>query len=74
MRVRELKIMQQATTELSFLRDAKNMAAGVRNVLLNIVRTKGNMSDNEAEQYIEKMERDKRYLNDEWLFRNVKET
>lgn len=66
--------MQQATTELSFLRDAKNMAAGVRNVLLNIVRTKGNMSDNEAEQYIEKMERDKRYLNDEWLFRNVKET
>lgn len=47
------------------------MAAGVRNVLLNIVRNKGNMSESEAERYIEKMETEKRYLNDEWLFRKA---
>lgn len=48
------------------------MAAGVRNVLLNIIMTKGNMNDSEAQQYIEIMENDKRYLNDEWLFRKLK--
>ena len=48
------------------------MASGVRNVLLSIIKTKGNMSENEAQKYIEKMTMDKRYLNDEWLFQAVK--
>ncbi|KAG5683647.1 hypothetical protein PVAND_012918 [Polypedilum vanderplanki] len=46
--------------------DAKNMATDVRNILLNIIKTKGNMSENEAQQYIKKMETQKRYSADVW--------
>jgi NADPH-ferrihemoprotein reductase len=51
---------------LGFSSDAKNMATDVRNILLNIVKTKGNMSENEAQQYIKKMETQKRYSADVW--------
>lgn len=50
----------------SLFRDAKNMATDVRNILLNIIKTKGNMSDSEAQQYIKKMETQKRYSADVW--------
>lgn len=42
------------------------MATDVRNILLNIVKTKGNMNDAEAQQYVKKMEAQKRYSADVW--------
>jgi NADPH-ferrihemoprotein reductase len=46
--------------------DAKNMATDVRNILLNVIKAKGNMTDTEAQQYIKKMETQKRYSADVW--------
>jgi NADPH-ferrihemoprotein reductase len=42
------------------------MATDVRNILTNIIKAKGNMSDIEAQQYIKKMETQKRYSADVW--------
>lgn len=42
------------------------MATDVRNILLNIIKTKGNMNETEAQQYIKKMETQKRYSADVW--------
>nr|XP_016926962.2 NADPH--cytochrome P450 reductase [Drosophila suzukii] len=46
--------------------DAKNMAVDVRNILMKILSTKGNMSEVDAVQYIKKMEAQKRYSADVW--------
>ncbi|XP_055598762.1 NADPH--cytochrome P450 reductase [Uranotaenia lowii] len=46
--------------------DAKNMATDVRNILLKLLQSKGNMSESEAQQYIKKMEAQKRYSADVW--------
>lgn len=46
--------------------DAKNMATDVRNILLNVIKTKGGMSEADAQQYIKKMESQKRYSADVW--------
>lgn len=46
--------------------DAKNMATDVRNILLKVLQSKGNMSESEATQYIKKMEAQKRYSADVW--------
>ncbi|ETN60137.1 nadph cytochrome P450 [Anopheles darlingi] len=46
--------------------DAKNMATDVRNILLQVIRTKGGLSEVEAQQYIKKMEAQKRYSADVW--------
>uniref|UniRef100_A0A8W7PZM8 NADPH--hemoprotein reductase n=1 Tax=Anopheles coluzzii TaxID=1518534 RepID=A0A8W7PZM8_ANOCL len=46
--------------------DAKNMATDVRNILLKVIRTKGGLSETEAQQYIKKMEAQKRYSADVW--------
>lgn len=46
--------------------DAKNMANDVRNILLNIIKTKGNMDEASALQYLKKMEAQKRYSADVW--------
>jgi len=46
--------------------DAKNMAIDVRNILLNIIKTKGDMTEKDAQQYIKKMEAQKRYSADVW--------
>ncbi|KAL9695108.1 hypothetical protein quinque_014393 [Culex quinquefasciatus] len=46
--------------------DAKNMATDVRNILLKVLQTKGNMSESEATQYVKKMEAQKRYSADVW--------
>ncbi|XP_043948599.2 NADPH--cytochrome P450 reductase [Drosophila biarmipes] len=46
--------------------DAKNMAVDVRNILMKILSTKGNMSEVEAAQYVKKMEAQKRYSADVW--------
>ncbi|XP_016993507.2 NADPH--cytochrome P450 reductase [Drosophila takahashii] len=46
--------------------DAKNMAVDVRNILMKILSTKGNMSEADAVQYIKKMEAQKRYSADVW--------
>lgn len=46
--------------------DAKNMATDVRNILLKVLQGKGNMSESEAQQYVKKMEAQKRYSADVW--------
>lgn len=46
--------------------DAKNMAVDVRNILVKILKTKGNMSEPDAVQYLKKMEAQKRYSADVW--------
>lgn len=46
--------------------DAKNMAVDVRNILVKILTTKGNMSEADALQYLKKMEAQKRYSADVW--------
>ncbi|XP_055525974.1 NADPH--cytochrome P450 reductase isoform X1 [Wyeomyia smithii] len=46
--------------------DAKNMATDVRNILLKVLQTKGNLSESESIQYIKKMEAQKRYSADVW--------
>lgn len=42
------------------------MATDVRNILLQVIRTKGGLSEVEAQQYIKKMEAQKRYSADVW--------
>lgn len=51
---------------LFFYSDAKNMANDVRNILINIIKTKGNMDEAAALQYLKKMEAQKRYSADVW--------
>uniref|UniRef100_A0A1L8E0M8 NADPH--cytochrome P450 reductase n=1 Tax=Nyssomyia neivai TaxID=330878 RepID=A0A1L8E0M8_9DIPT len=46
--------------------DAKNMASDVRNILLNVIQTKGGLTESEAQQYLKKMEAQKRYSADVW--------
>ncbi|GAB0090542.1 NADPH--cytochrome P450 reductase [Sergentomyia squamirostris] len=46
--------------------DAKNMASDVRNILLNVIQTKGGLSESDAQQYLKKMEAQKRYSADVW--------
>lgn len=60
------KIIGENKGHLYICGDAKNMATDVRNILLNIIKTKGNMSEAEAQQYIKKMETQKRYSADVW--------
>lgn len=60
------KHMKNNKNNFLIIRDAKNMATDVRNILLNIIKTKGNMSESEAQQYIKKMETQKRYSADVW--------
>lgn len=42
------------------------MATDVRNILLNVIKTKGGLSENDAQQYLKKMEAQKRYSADVW--------
>ncbi|XP_015190059.1 PREDICTED: NADPH--cytochrome P450 reductase isoform X2 [Polistes dominula] len=46
--------------------DARNMARDVHNILLKVVKEKGNMSDKEASMYIKQMDSQKRYSSDVW--------
>ncbi|XP_030377483.1 NADPH--cytochrome P450 reductase [Scaptodrosophila lebanonensis] len=46
--------------------DAKNMAVDVRNILVKILSSKGNMSEADAVQYLKRMEAQKRYSADVW--------
>jgi NADPH-ferrihemoprotein reductase len=42
------------------------MATDVRNITLNVIKTNGKLSDTDAQQYIKKMEAQKRYSADVW--------
>lgn len=42
------------------------MATDVRNILLDIIKTKGGMDDAGSLQYLKKMEAQKRYSADVW--------
>merc|ERR1719369_2104700 len=46
--------------------DAKMMAKDVRNIVLEVVRTGGEMTTEDAEKYVKKMEQQKRYSADVW--------
>lgn len=48
------------------LRDARNMARDVHNILLKVVMEHGNMSELDAANYIKKLESQKRYSSDVW--------
>lgn len=47
-------------------RDAKSMAADVRNIIIKILQEKGNMTDQQAQAYLKKMETHKRWSADVW--------
>lgn len=47
--------------------DAKHMAGDVHNALLTIIRDKSGCSDDEAQQYMHKLEAAKRYQRDVWV-------
>lgn len=64
--LRDVLMKVLISTFFSRFSDAKSMAIDVRNILLNIIKTKGNLSENEAQQYIKKMETQKRYSADVW--------
>jgi len=46
--------------------DAKMMAKDVRNIIVNIAKVNGNMSDSEADAFVKKLETQKRYSADVW--------
>ncbi|XP_017770493.1 PREDICTED: NADPH--cytochrome P450 reductase [Nicrophorus vespilloides] len=46
--------------------DARSMASDVRNILLNIIQTKGEMTEQQAQAYLKKMETQKRLSADVW--------
>lgn len=49
-----------------FFSDARSMASDVRNIIVKVFMTKGNMTEQQAQQYIKKMEAQKRYSADVW--------
>lgn len=51
--------------------DARSMALDVRNIVLNVIREKGNMTEAEAAQYLRRMESQKRYSADVWSWNSV---
>lgn len=48
------------------IRDARNMARDVQNALLSIVKQYGQKTDSEAGDYIKKLQKRGRYLQDVW--------
>ena len=46
--------------------DAKMMAKDVRNIIVETVEKGGNMTPEETEKYVKKMEQQKRYSADVW--------
>ena len=48
-------------------RDARHMARDVNNMLKEVIKKHGNMTDTEASDYIKKMQKRGRYLQDVWF-------
>ena len=48
------------------LSDARNMARDVQNALLSVIKEHGNLSDEEASDYVKKLQKKGRYLQDVW--------
>uniref|UniRef100_A0A6M2DVS6 NADPH--hemoprotein reductase n=1 Tax=Xenopsylla cheopis TaxID=163159 RepID=A0A6M2DVS6_XENCH len=46
--------------------DARTMASDVRNIVMKVIMSKGNMNEQQAQAYIKKMEAQKRYSSDVW--------
>ncbi len=46
--------------------DARNMAREVRDIILEAIETQGNKSKQEAENYLKRMESQRRYSADVW--------
>ena len=59
-----LKILN--INEANVYSDARNMARDVHNILLKVVMQKGKMTEMEAQDYIKKMDAQKRYSSDVW--------
>jgi NADPH-ferrihemoprotein reductase len=62
----ELTICAEHSIYAFLYSDAKNMATDVRNIMLNVIKTNGKLTDTDAQQYIKKMEAQKRYSADVW--------
>ncbi|XP_011170563.2 NADPH--cytochrome P450 reductase-like [Solenopsis invicta] len=60
------RVMGEQNGHVYVCGDAKNMAQDVHNILLKIVKERGNMSEVNAANYIKKMELQKRYCRDVW--------
>lgn len=50
----------------TFFSDAKNMASDVRNIIIKILIEKGQMTEQQAQAYLKKMETQKRLSSDVW--------
>jgi NADPH-ferrihemoprotein reductase len=46
--------------------DARSMARDVHNIVLKVIQKKGSMTESLAQEYIKKMEAQKRYSADVW--------
>lgn len=51
---------------LSSFSDARNMARDVQNTLLSIIKEHGGKTETEATEYIKKLQKRGRYLQDVW--------
>ncbi|XP_019865279.1 NADPH--cytochrome P450 reductase isoform X2 [Aethina tumida] len=60
------RIIGENNGHLYICGDAKNMAADVRNVILKILQEKGQMTEQKAQEYLKKMETQKRLSADVW--------
>lgn len=54
------------TFNISYFRDAKNMAVDVRNLVLRAIIEKGGKTETDAIQYLKKLESMKKYSADVW--------
>ena len=60
------KILGEENGHFYICGDAKMMAKDVQNILVEIVKTHGQRSEEEAQAFIKKMETQKRYSADVW--------
>ena len=60
------RLLGEESGHLYVCGDAKMMAKDVHNVIVDVLKTRGGMSDEEADAYVKKMEQQKRYSADVW--------
>lgn len=60
------KVVGENNGHLYICGDARSMASDVRNILNNIIMVKGNMTEQQAQAYLKKMETQKRLSADVW--------
>ena len=61
-----MHVAKNEVTFFSLCRDARNMARDVQATLLKIVEQYGNKDSNAAAEYVKKLQKRGRYLQDVW--------